>query len=312
MGPTLWPGDTSIYARWHQNDNMLGSHLDMLHQTTTGRGIAYEKENVYWVYDDSHGNICRYDFAEPHVVGGDDHSDGRIRRYTEVTVTGEIGMPSHMVIDTIGGRLYVVDTDNDRVLKVNINSGEVGNPLQPYAGEELVEYVSMKNVQWETYISGLTKPVGIEYYQGRLLVSDFSTGEIIMYSTTGSGPLELGRIQTGSSGLMGLKVGPDERIWYTDYSGNKIVRIDPAPAGIGSGANELLALCPNPSQGAFRLSCPNGEAFKLELYDIEGRMLRSETDLENGSLIQVPFSKGVYMARFTNGNHIITKKLIIN
>ena len=50
-GLTLWDSDTSIYARVHQNDDMLGSHIDMIHQSPFSEGIASVGGNVYWLFD---------------------------------------------------------------------------------------------------------------------------------------------------------------------------------------------------------------------------------------------------------------------
>ena len=58
-GPVLWPSDTSIYARVNQNGPGLGSHLDMIHQTPFGEGIASAGENVYWVFDGYHNAIVK-------------------------------------------------------------------------------------------------------------------------------------------------------------------------------------------------------------------------------------------------------------
>lgn len=312
MGPTLWPGDTSIYAREHQNDGMLGSHLDMLHQTTTGRGIAHEKDNVYWVYDDISGDICRYDFAVPHEVGGDDHSDGKIRRYTQVQVSGETAVPAHMIIDTAGGWLYFADTGNDRIIRLNINSGEVNQPMSPYAGEPLIEYVSMKNVQWEVYIdSGLVRPSGIDYYDGRLIVGDYANGDIILYNTNASKPVEMGRIHTGSGGLMGLKVGPDGHIWYVDYKTHKVMRIEHAPLGVPVTSNYSAEIYPNPSTGTFKVAFSDEEMYNLELFNVQGQLVYSEDQIQNSSIINSSLPAGLYIAKFTNDARIIAREVVI-
>ena len=59
-GPTLWSSDPAIYAK---PSGFNGSHLDMLHGSPFSMGIAHEVDNVFWVYDDWHNDIVRYDFV---------------------------------------------------------------------------------------------------------------------------------------------------------------------------------------------------------------------------------------------------------
>ena len=98
-GCTLWDSDTSIYARVNQNGPLLGSHLDMIHQSPFSEGIASESENIYWLFDGFHETIVKYDFQEPHEHGGDDHSDGLVYRHDDVQVMREPGLSSHIDID---------------------------------------------------------------------------------------------------------------------------------------------------------------------------------------------------------------------
>lgn len=231
MGPTLWSSDTSIFARMNQNDwvngEPLGSHLDMLHQSPYAMGVAFEKDNVYWVFDGQNKNLCRYDFEMPHPIGGDDHSDGRIRRYTEVSLVRKDNLPAHMVIDPKSGWLYIVDNSKKRIIRVDINSGEESTTLTA-TNETLAEYRRMKNVKWEVYIdTGLVSPCGIDLLDNRLVVSDNSNGDIVMYTTDGPKGIELGRIKTGYAGIMGVKIGPDSNIWYVNFTRNEAIRLTP-------------------------------------------------------------------------------------
>ena len=109
-GPTLWDSDLSIYAEMNQDGPLLGSHLDMIHQSPYSMGIEYAGiGNVYWVFDGYHSSIVRYDFATPHEIGGHDHSDGRVWRYDEVDIARENGISSHMILDDELEFLYIAD-----------------------------------------------------------------------------------------------------------------------------------------------------------------------------------------------------------
>ena len=78
--------------------------------------------NIYWVFDGYHSSIVRYDFATPHEIGGHDHSDGKVWRYDEVSVSRQEGVPSHMILDDNTGFLYIADTGNQRILKTGRQS----------------------------------------------------------------------------------------------------------------------------------------------------------------------------------------------
>ena len=225
-GPTLWDADLSIYAEVNQNSS--GSHIDMLHQSPYGVGIEYAGSgNIYWLFDGYHSAIVRYDFATPHAYGGDNHTDGKVWRYGEIEVDREDGVSSHMILDDESGLLYIADTGNQRILRFNTASGDFDYNLSPY-GENLNQYWMMENAEWEVYINtGLDKPSGIDLYEDRLVVSDYASGEVIIYDISADTPAELGRINTGSTNnIMGIKIGPDQKIWYVNYASNEVIRID--------------------------------------------------------------------------------------
>lgn len=227
MGPALWPANLSILARVNQNPNgeLLGSHLDMLHQSPLSMGIAHHAGNAYWVFDGMYGHIVYYDFQKDHGPGYHDHSDGIVRRYLEVEVQRVPDIPSHLVNDKATGWLYIADTGNQRVLRMDTSSGSVTRQFQP-RNEPLAEFTGVTGVTVEVFASqNLVAPSGIEVHGTTLFVSDFGTGEIIAYDTTSGA--ELGRLATGARGIMGLAVGPDEKLYFVDGRDDLLVRIDP-------------------------------------------------------------------------------------
>mgnify|MGYP001334414910 CR=1 FL=1 len=121
-GCTLWDSDTSTYARVNQSGPLLGSHWDMIHQSPYSAGIAGDGDNVYWLFDGYHNTIVKYDFNEPHLDhehGGENHYDGVVMRYDEIQVQRVPELSSHMEIDQETGWLYVCDTGNQRVIRLN-------------------------------------------------------------------------------------------------------------------------------------------------------------------------------------------------
>ena len=224
MGPTLWPSDLSIYARVNQNGPLLGSHIDMLHQSPLCKGITHDKDNVFWVTDGKNGHVVRYDFAKDHGPGHDDHSDGIVRRYPEAKFTAVTGITGHLVLDKASSWLYVADTGGGRVYKMNTLTGTKGRNLQPQ-GEPLHEFSEWKGITQQVLLTGLNHPAGITIHSHYLFVSLNGTGEIVAYDLDDS--KEAARIQTGAKGISGLTVGPDEKLWFVDTAANKVIRIDP-------------------------------------------------------------------------------------
>ena len=146
-----------------------------------------------------------------------------------------------MVIDRGSDLLYVCDTGNNRIIRMNINSGSINYSLTPY-GENIEGYYSMYNAEYETVIdSGLINPTGIDIYNNYLLVSDYSNGEIIIYNIEQQNNFqEIKRIQTNlSNDIMGIKVGPDGSIWYVCTNSNKLYQILPPLNGDLNGDNDI-------------------------------------------------------------------------
>lgn len=229
-GPSLWSSDMDIYAQDPGRDEngrpLNGSHLDMLHGSPYSLGIESDEENAFWVLDGYNEHIAWYDFKEDHGPGYHDHSDGIIYRYVDMPVSRNgIGIPQHIVEDDVTGTLFVVDTKNSRILWMNTLSAQINTAL-PLRNEVLASHQEMKNLEWGVFTDvNLDKPCGIEVFGDKLYVSDYETGEIIAYSLEGKN--ELARINTGAKGIMGIKMDPNERLWYVNALTNEVVRVDP-------------------------------------------------------------------------------------
>lgn len=235
MGPALWSSDTSIFARVSQNAWVsgypLGSHLDMLHQSPFGMGIAHDSAGIYWVFDGYTGDIAKYQFVADHGPGYEDHSQGKIWRYTEVTVTRVPNVPSHLVKDKTSGWLYFIDGGAKKLKRLNTMTGSVFGTLSvpSTATEPLLGYWDMRGAAVEVLDSFMTsQPCGIDVYNNRLVVSDYANGNIYVYDISLPVPVRLGTISTTLTGIMGVKIGPDGKIWCVDNTANKVYKISPS------------------------------------------------------------------------------------
>lgn len=287
-GPTLWSSDPAIYA---QPSGGNGSHLDMLHETPLGQGIAWETGNVFWVADGHTGDVVRYDFVDDHGPGNDYHGDALVIRYPEVPVNSiSDELPGHLVLDHASGWLYVIDAANGTVNRLDIATGVVGGAPAFAATESLTFYGQKTGCTVEAVASGLSEPVGIEVHENRLLVSDHATGEIVVYDLSAAGFPELGRIATPADRIMGIRIGPEGHLWYTDAGAEEVVRLR---ANVVSGVPQApvlsdLTVGPTPAasgEGYVRFTALQSGTAELTLVDAAGRVAYSH---------QAPVQSGVY------------------
>jgi DNA-binding beta-propeller fold protein YncE len=221
MGPTLWPSSSADFdAGW-------ASHLDMLHNSPNGVGIAWEVDNVYWVVDGYHGSLTRYDFANDHGPGGEDHTDGRIERFANGMIGYVENVPSHAELDHATMQLFVADAGNGRIAVLDTATGTFGPRITPnYDGGEHFMMDGAVVTTLADAEDGLMRPSGLALHENLVFVTDNATSIIHAFDRTGAKVdwLDLtGMVQAG--GLTGIAVGPDGALWIADMVGNQVLRV---------------------------------------------------------------------------------------
>jgi hypothetical protein len=217
-GPSLWSGDLDIYAKPSGGN---GSHLDMLHGSPYSMGIASENANAYWVFDGYYKHIVRYDFSGDHGAGNADHDDGKIQRFTNISVKKNGTIPSHMVMNEDRNTLYAIDGGNHRVLKVDIASASRIRNL-PIINEVLADH-SEWNANFEVIAEDeYFNYCGMAINDNRLFVGDFDNGNIRCIDINTN--QEIGRIETGIEGMMGIVVFNDQ-LYFVSYKTNSLYKI---------------------------------------------------------------------------------------
>lgn len=311
-GPTLWSSDPEIYA---QPSGGNGSHLDMLHGSPFSMGIAHEVDNVFWIYDDWNEDIVRYNFVEDHGPGNDDHSDAIVRRFQNIGIEKDGDIPNHMILDKSTDWLYFVDNGNDRVIRLDINSGTSSNAI-PLINEPLAEHSGIFGFNFETIIdSGLDQPCGIEIIDNLLLVGDYANGDIIVYDMNNDFA-EVGRISTGEPGLTGIKIGPEGKVWYTNRLQNTLNTIE---AGDPVNTNQLSYLqtiiSPNPTSGPLSIQLPNSinlETVNCSIHDMSGKQISTFNKYQVEKGLDLSFlPNGIYLLKIKSNKGLNTHKVII-
>ena len=227
-GPVLWSSDPAIFGAVPTADQN-GTHIDMLHDSPFCMGTAFERDNVYWVFNGQIGAIDRYDFHAPHVVGGEDHSDGELERY----VTGQLSrvpeVPSHLALDATTRELFIADTGNARVVRLMIDSGTAGADV--LALDPITVHHAMNDARLDTVVppGSMSAPSGLLLTPDALIVTDHDTSKIWWFKRDGA---PIGSVDTGlpPGSLAGIALGPDGKLYLSDQLTGNAYRVEETAA----------------------------------------------------------------------------------
>lgn len=228
-GPTLFTANRSDF------EGGAGSHLDMLHHSPKAMGIAAGARpstsspdtREYWVFNGLAGSIDRYFFNQPHELGGEDHGDGVTIRYATGQLRRDATAPGHVAFDTTSRQLYVADTGNKRVVRLDTRTPvNTAKRIAAYHAETPLYGLPGTSIEVVAdSTDGLQKPSGLLVKSGLIVVGDYATGKITVFSTSGvlKGQADTG---LGANKLGGLAEGPDGRLYFLDSSAGRVLRLD--------------------------------------------------------------------------------------
>jgi len=225
-GPTLWDADPAIFAAVPK-PGMNGTHVDMLHSSPFCMGIAHETANVYWVFNGDAGSLDRYDFHEPHEPGGENHADGELWRYLDGELLRVPEVPGHLVYDPGSSTLYAADPGHSRVIALDTKSGSADGDVISY--DNLGTHLRMSGARFRDAITPGTVelPSGIAVVGGVLFVADRASGLIGAYELSTRRLIKSLDTGLGPDALTALSYGPDQKLYFTDAVGGRVVRIEP-------------------------------------------------------------------------------------
>ena len=224
----------------------------------------------------------------------------------------------HLKLDKAKKWLYFIDGGNQRIIRLDINSGVKGTAPSWGPLETLAEYSKMIGYTWEIVINtGLNEPSGIEIIDNRMIITDHANGDIVFYDISTIPAVEIGKIQTNEPGIMGIVLGPDGKIWYANHALNKVVMIEPNNIILNLGNNNLENkdfFYPNPAIDFINienLSNKNGRS-KLTITNSIGSIIL-EKQIKNNSTVDISgLVPGIYLLNAIDSNQrSYTKKLLI-
>ena len=239
MGPTLWSSDLEVFGQSNPDavDYLsdlygghvdLGSHLDMLHESPLCMGIAWQFENIYWVFNGQDGSIDRNNFHVDHGMGFDDHSDGTIFKYGIGEFQRVPDVPSHLKYHHDSALLYIADSGNNSIKVLDSRMGDADQRLP--VQEPGTDHYEMINTDIWTLINGedvgMQMPSGLTIVDDILLVTDNQNSKIFAFSLEGE---LIDTLQTpfSSGALMGIYASSIDDLWLVNAVDNEVWRLQP-------------------------------------------------------------------------------------
>ncbi|MFU8804595.1 MAG: hypothetical protein ACNA8W_12350 [Bradymonadaceae bacterium] len=163
-------------------------------------------------------------FNNPTIQEGRTTPTGECIVLWKSSSSATIRCPVIWSLDKETGWLYFNETVHGRILRMDTKTGiklkDLGRLNEP-----LEAHWEMHEVMWEVFVDqGLVEPVCITVADGTLFVSDHGTGDIIAFDAERKG--EVGRVTVGT-GIRGITIGPDNKLWFANYDMNQVLRLDP-------------------------------------------------------------------------------------
>ncbi|MEK7765147.1 MAG: beta-propeller fold lactonase family protein, partial [bacterium] len=217
--------------------------------------MAYDQANkVLFVGDYNSNRILSYSFTANSANNGP-NANNALGQYSDETGTlapvytksivgntpNRLGLytPEGVIIDSVGHRLFVSDTFNNRVLVYNLNTS---NQLLDYIPDNVLGQADFVNNGVATTSTGMRTPIGLAYdsTNQRLFVADANNQRILAYNLADgltNGEVANGVLgqssftsntntttATGLSGPYNLAYdSTNQRLFVADYTNNRVL-----------------------------------------------------------------------------------------
>jgi DNA-binding beta-propeller fold protein YncE len=225
VGPTLWPADPAILAA-EMDVNRGGAHVDSLSGSPLCTGIAWAGDHRFYVTDGEDGDLDLVDFGRPHGPGFGDPAGAIKYRVLQGVLAPVQGVAGHMALDGDSGWLYIADTGNARVHRVDTTTGVKGKQIFQN-NDPGTQYFDLAGVDHEPFVeTGLHEPAGLAVAAGYVFVADHATGWIHAFDMHGDlvNSLDTGR---GPGALAGIAMSPAGELLFVDTQADEVIRVVP-------------------------------------------------------------------------------------
>ena len=228
----------------------------------------------------------------------------------------QLHFPEGLGFDSFGN-LYVADSYNNCVRKVDtlgIISTVVGNGTVGYNGDGGMAISAQLNTPYNVIFDIL----------GNMYIADYNNNRIRVVNTTGIINTIVGNGTRGYAGDGGQAVSAELNAptcvvfsgagnMYIADMGNKCVRM------ITNGTNSItefsrkntIVIYPNPTQNNFTIETTNNEKQTLNLYDVNGKLVLSQTINGTTTINASTLAQGIYNLSITSNESITNKRLVI-
>jgi hypothetical protein len=215
-----------------------------------------------------------------------------------------------LVIDKNKQWLYIVDNGNDRIMRINIQTGSLGGNPTFGPHEPVHEYKMVTGYTYETVVdSGLNSACGIDILDDRLVVTDHATNQVIFYDISSIPAVELHRTTIpNANGIMGVKIGPDGKIYVVDNGNNRVVKLEPIQVGMQEEAASAFNIYPSLVSDYIIITSSDSNPYTVTVLNSLGEKIRHQTT--DGRISASNWSSGVYFIQVQSGKNVVTKKII--
>lgn len=199
----------------HTADAVLGKpalgSADTCDLSATGlcrpAGIAYDSvHDRLFVSDIEKNRVLVFDTssitdgeAAVHVLGQDDFTHGDSDKGGAANSADGLRQPGPLAYDSVGQRLFVVDSGNERVVEFDVSSITDGQPWTHYLGTNVAGLCLGNDASTTCMVSGVTyDPTG-----NRLFVSDALVHRVLEFDATSLSDGQAAEHVLGQSGFFG-------------------------------------------------------------------------------------------------------------
>ena len=235
--------------------------------------------------------------------------------------------PTQVIVDVVGN-IFILDTDNNRIRKVNTSGiittvagiGWTGGGCHcGYSGDG-----------GQATNAELNYPYGMTFdATGNIYVADLSNYCIRMINTSGIISTIVGDTTAGFSGdggqasaarlnwPRGVALDASGNLYIADETNNRVRKVANVATGVSqySNLNTKISIYPNPSSGIFTIETNTTTKQTMQVYDVNGRVIPIPNPSQReGNKFTIDLSNlptGVYNINITSNDGAVNKLVVI-